>query len=389
MKGQAVNIDWTIGISLFMLTVLVGTFATFTQDFGAGERQAQRKASIVSQDIKDTTSISGRKTELYVRGPVETGKIPVDRAYIFDSEGHTGTGIMDIPSDIDMEADNIITVTDTGNLSHDIAYFFSNASNKTYPNNITVDNDTGSMENNRISVNVSSPGLTSMKINGNELLNDTADLEASNFTVEEEEIHSYSLNGSLKLYNGSRELVFENGNGTFRLKNLSKLYWYGSGVQDLGSAGTYRDGETRGFTVASDYGVTFKGKDLDAKIEIKDGKVVADINSTRLRIFLHDSNYTAGRKRLNFSAEDDIFFGAEHPTKGVWELELNKLQEKPRRGFKNQLGLSSWEYNITFKDLERGSRIPLQNIVVRNSRTVEIFRNGSYTGIESRVALWR
>lgn len=390
--GQAVSIDFTFALGVFIIVLLAGVFSITQQDFGlSGLEQKKQKASLVSDQLDDEAEITGRRSDLYVRGPVDTGKIPVDTGYVFHSDAYAGSGVMDISSDINITNSSVITVTGTGNVTHNMTYFFSNTSNVSYGNKI----DTGSswMNNTDVSAKVGSPGLSSLRIAGNELLNGTVDIDSgsSDFSVAEHQIHASTLGGDVKLYNGTDELIVEPGDATFELENLTTLYWYSddSTTTLTGRDTTFKDGKTSGLTVAGDHGITLVGN-LSAKVTKPDNETVkVDVNSSRLRIFLHDSGYETGKDRINFSEKGAVFFGAAEKVDGVWQPYIDDLEALSDDDFESRLNLEDWGYNVTLKGMERGEPIPLEQVVVVKSSTVEVGRDGNYSSIDRKVSLWR
>ncbi len=393
-KGQAVNIDWSIGLALFLTAIVGGVLITVNGDTGAIRvSEADQKAFLIQQELREETFREGRTAPLIVDTPVNlSASIPLDRSYLFSGNAYPGSGAMDVPAEINISGDRVVTVTGLANASfenssHQVSYFFSNTSNLSYSNDI----DTGAwLNNSRIQLKPGNNGLDSMRIDDQEILNETADLDGSDFSTQEGELHSSSLDGDLKIYNGSREIILEDaGETTFYLGNLSTLYWYSdNSTTGLAGTGNFRSGDTKGFTVASDYGATFIG-DMEANVSKPSSSTVkAEINSSRLRIFLHDSNYTAGRKRALIFDQGDIFFGVEKKIEGASKQKIEQLENLSQREFEDRLSIGDFGYNITFGSLKNGTAIPLENVVVSDSPAEMLGRYGNYSRIESRVSIW-
>ncbi len=351
-KGQGVNIDWTVGLAVFLVSMLSGMIlaAAMNVDHGAVD-ETRQAASLVQQALEEETYVTGRQAPLIVHTPSETGKIPIDRDYIFPEEAYPGSGAMDTPADIDIPDQRVTTVVGGKNTTHSLSYFFEDNANISYQEENDI--ETGDrMENTYISVKPESPGLQSLQINGNEILNDNADLNGGDFSIEEHEIHASTLDGDLKLYNGSTELILEDaGDVEFYLKDFDDLYWYADeSTTTLDTTSTYKSGETKGFTIASDYGITFMGEDLEATVSKTDSSTVeADItDASRLRIYLHDSGTEAGEDRIEFFDEGDIVFGAEEVIEGADQEKVEELAETSERNFENRLDLDDVSYNIAF-----------------------------------------
>ncbi len=396
MKGQAVNIDWVTGLSLFTITLISGIFILVSDDVSIGRETlgTVEKAEIVQSQLEEETGLSARKVPLYVRGPNSGTRIPVDTEYVFPEGTEPGSAVMDIPAEIYEGDDRAVTVLETGNRSREMVYFFSSVENLSHGNDI----ETGDwLNNSRLAVKPGGNGVESLRIDGSEVLNASADLGSTNDTVFQHELHASTLGGDLKLYNGSSELVLENaGSVTFDLRNFTDLYWSTDGsVTNLEGTGTFKSGNTEGFTLATfngdDYGVTFLG-DMDATVSKPgEAKVEADIDTggSRLRIYFHDSDYTAGEKRIESYRRGDIFFGSAEKIHGPSLEQINEVESMREGSFENRFELETWGYNITLGPMERGMAIPLQEVVVRDRPTAVMGRYGNFSSVENRVALWR
>lgn len=395
MKGQAINIDWTVGLAVF-LTAIVGGVIILSNNSPASVRaeEASQKAYLTQEALREETFREGRKSPLVVDTPLNvSARIPVDTSYIFPEDAYAGSGAIDIPADINISNKSVITTISLENTSfsdnsHHLSYFFSNTSNLSYDNNI----DTGSWINNSmVNVKPGGPGLESLRISGNEVLNSSAELNSNDFSTEEKELHASTLDSELKVYNNSQELILEDASDvTFNLTNMTTLYWYrDNSTQTLAGTGTFKSGDTKGFAVASNHGITFIG-DMTATVSKPDRETVkAEIDTSRLRIFLHDTGHGKGRKRIRVYDRGDIFFGTAKKIEGASQDKIDELENLGETGFENRLELEDVGYNITFGSLENGSEIPLQDVSVSDRPSVKLGRNGNYSRIDSEVAIWR
>lgn len=393
-QGQAINIDYTVGFGLFLISLLSGVLLVANANIDrTGVPDARQQASLVQDELQEKTFHTGRQAPLILKTPATTGSVPVDTGYVFPRRAYPGSGAMDIPADIRMEEDRVITVVDGGNMSHQLSFFFSNKTNLTYSNRIK----TGLwMNNTKISMKPGSPGIRSLRVNGNEVLDPDADLNDNNFTVTEEMLHASTLEGDLKLYNGSRELIIENpGTVSFNLKNFTTLYWHrDQTTTELTGTGTFKSGNTSGFTVATyegnDYGATFLGDELDATVSKPDSSTVrATIDAPRIRLYLHDSDYQEGKDRIEFFKRGTVAFGAEKKIEGASADKIQSIDDLTGRELENELKMGSYSYNLTYYSLERGSTLPLTDVVVSDRPSVMLGRYGNYSKIENRVAVWR
>lgn len=396
-KGQSINIDWTIGLALFLFTALASILFITDSDIGPQPvNSLEAKAFDVQANLEEETSVEGGRIPLIARGPVNISDIPVDRGYSFPEGASTGSEAGEIPVEANFSGGNVVAVTDGGNLTHHLVYFNHSVNDIDYSNDIEVGS---SITNSEISVTPGSPGVTSLQVNGKEVLNPDVDLGAGTYSVNEEELYAETLSGDLRVYNGSSELVLDDrtSNVTFDLKNLTTLYWYSdNSTTDLTGTGTIKQGETKGFTVASDYGITFIG-DLSATVSKPDSSTVrAEIDATKLRVRLHDSDYNAGRKRIRFYDEGYILLGAEEEFSAPYSSEIERVRDMTRLELDNSLNLEDFGYNISFGSegeshyIDRGDPIPLDvSTVVSERPSALIDRNGSFSEIRNRVVLWQ
>ncbi|MFB6166997.1 MAG: hypothetical protein ABEJ62_01915, partial [Candidatus Nanohaloarchaea archaeon] len=140
----------------------------------------------------------------------------------------------------------------------------------------------------------------------------------------------------------------------------------------------------------NEFGVTFLGDELNATVSKPDSSTVrASIDAPRLRIYLHDSNYSAGKRRAELFTRGKIVFGAENNLRGASVESIDQLSGYNEKSFEDALSLKNFEYNLTFGSMERGSQVPYQTVVVSDRPSVLLGRYGNYSRIENRVALWR
>ncbi len=348
MKGQTINVDFTVGMGLFLISALSGVLImTESSTVSSSTDGIQSKMFDVRTGIENDIYVEGGKSSLVIRTPQEIESVPVDRGYVFPENAYPGSGAMDIPSEVVIEEDRVVTVADLENVTHTLTYFDHNNSNLTYSNDITAGSD---ISNSKITVSPGGNGLDSLKVDGNEVLKNGADLDSTDHTVEEHEIHAETLGGDLKVYNGSSEIIIET-DSTFELRNFTEIYWHGTGTESLGPGDMY-SGETDGFALSSvdgaaeDFGIAFMG-DLDAEVSKQSGTVSAEVNASRIRVRLFNSSIAAGRKRVEADADGQIFFGPSEKIEGVTYGSLEELGSMTEEEFEEKLGIGNFGYNIT------------------------------------------
>lgn len=392
MKGQAVNIDWTVGLSIFLVTSLSAVFLVTTPETVTDTRM-DNALNQVSDSIKQETFIEGRTTNLSVRTPVELDRnIPVDHSYSY--RGFNSSGTMNTVSNLDFEEGGVKALVRAENTSYSMTYTDGELDEPTY----STDLSTGSnqISNSKISLETGSPGLTSLQVDGNELLNNDADLGYSDYTVNQKNISASSFNRNLTVFSNSSEIIIEDlESATFNLENLSTLYWYSDDSTTSLEGEVSKSGDTKGLTVASDYGLTFLG-DLNAQVNKQAGSDTVEVQVTaeRLRLMLHNSDYTEGRKRTQIYDRGEIFFSAPEKIEGATEQKINQLSDLEQQEFEQRLGLETVGYNISYGKTEssaylrKGQSIQDTNTYVRDSDTTLIRANGTLGTVDSRVILW-
>ncbi len=353
MKGQVINIDYTIALGLFLISTLsTALIMTDTNvSFSNSNAEFQEMVSDVSSDIERTAYTTGKRSAFMKKTPHNVKNVPIDRNYIFTDSAYPGSGSMDVPAEVDVFENRIVTIVNLVNGSNSLAYFTEDTLNITYQNNISTEGD--SISNSHLSLSTSNNGLSSLKISGNEVLESTADLGSDDSSIVEHELYAETLNGDLKVYNNSPEIIVET-DGVFNLKNFTEIYWSGNGTENLEPGDTY-SGETPGLALSSvdgenkEYGIAFMGDEMDAEVSKQSGTVEATINSPRTRIRLFDTGIDSGRKRVQAHKQGDMFFGPSKQIKGVsWES-LERLNNMPEEEFEDQLGLENLGYNITLR----------------------------------------
>lgn len=397
-KGQTVNIDWTVGLSLFVVTALTAVLFLTNINIGPEPVPAlEAKAFQVQQNLEDETFVEGSTIPMISRGPVSVNNIPVDTFYNFSAEAYTDSESGDIPVEMDIANNRIVTVTDAGNQTKSLVYFHENVSDITYTNDIS----TGSnwINNSKIAVETGNNGLISLRISGNELLNPDADLNSASFSTTEKELYAETLSGDLRIYNGSPEIIFDNisSNVTFNLQNLNTLYWHqNKSTVGLSGTGVKAEGKTKGFTVASGYGITFIGN-LTATVSKPDSSTVqAEIDAEKIRIRLHNSDYQTGRKRIRAHDAGYVTLGASKSFSASYSSKIQDLKNETSSEFEDKVNLEDFGYNISFGKtntstfIERGKEVPIDTSAVVSDRSSALIdRNGTLSEIENRVILWR
>ncbi|MFB6199784.1 MAG: hypothetical protein ABEJ83_02810 [Candidatus Nanohaloarchaea archaeon] len=390
-KGQTISIDWMIGLSLFLTASLTAAFAFSGFQFTEPQTVLEKNADSLQQEIKENISVKTLRAPLIVRSSHKIENIVLDRKFVF--EEFTASGFFDTSSEIDLSNNRLIAIIDAKDTEHHLTLFKNLDVNRTASNNLRTGNW---LNNSRISIHPTSSGISSLQFKGEEMLSQTSDLGFTDDSTSEKHVYASSYSGNLRIYNNSPEILIKNSNAaTFYFKNFTTLYWGETdSSQSLSGTGTFKSGETPGFTLAnSSESATFVG-DMNAEISKPDPSTVkAVINAEKFKIRLQDSGVTEGIQRINFHENGTLKLGARRYKEFVWKKKIGKLRNLTRIKFERRFNLES-VYNITISSgnstqLDRGYDIPIENVVVDKRSWLAINRSGDLERISSRVVVWQ
>ncbi len=388
MKGQSVNIDWSIGLGLMIITLLSSIIFLAGYQTGENSSNLENLATQVGERLESQFTDSLGQKKLVTRSPFTISSVPVDRKHFFD-KFYVNASLGN--ENVELYKNRTVTVIEKSNATRTLNLFPRNITGDVYQ-----DIDTGTwMNNSDISVKPGGNGLQSLKINDKQLLSSSADLNTSTFNIEEYRLFAEMRPVDLNIYNGSTELILENASDiSFQLKNLSTLYWEAdNSTTELVGSGSFKQGTTKGFTVASNYGISFIGN-MEADVSKPDSStVLAEINASRVRIRLHDKDYKAGWKRIKSYSEGKTVFGPLNSFPAAPIARIEELNNKSDQELQNLLERSPDRFNISVSNQTKkitsiGSQIPLQQAVSREGFLTGFYRNGSLTELSTRVTVW-
>lgn len=364
----------------------------FLVGFQVGETNQglENRAYQLVENLNDETEVSIGRKNLHSETPFSIENIPVDRKHSFD-RNYANASLDGETAEI-YNNRTIFTYRKT-NKTRSLSLFSSNISHDFYQ-----DIQTGSwMNNSHVSVLPGGSGLKSLKVDGKEVLNPSADFKIGSFTVSERTLHAELEEKNFKIYNGSSELIFENASDvSFELKNLSTLYWGAdNSTTELSTTGDLKNGNTPGFTVASSYGVTFTG-DLEANVSKPDpSTVLAKINAERLRVNLHNKGYKAGWRRIKAYEKGRTVFGPQKTIKPSSIESFRNLRDMSNAELEEILEQDTDNFNISVKSnssgekiFSGGSPVPLRDAVVSMNVITGLRSNGTLDQLNSRVTVW-
>lgn len=384
MKGQAINIDWTIGLSLFLFTSLSAIFITGFTDFGNAE-SLENIASETHEELENNAAASAVRNNLTAQTPEEINRIPVDRKFYTD--GITDW-VADNPVYINSSEDRFVSVIDSNN-TFKITYFTENTTAKNYYSDIKTGNNW--LNNSKINMKLESNGVDHIR-HSNKKFFDSISL-TGNTDARSEDIFADSFSGNLTLYNDSTEIIIREKPLSLTAGNYSEIYWHADGNEDLND-GYSKEKETQGLSVAnSSQGITFTGE-LDAKVEKTGSNTQIEINSSKLRIRVHDEGISYGENRVKNYANGEIFLGIEQNIELLNRNRVDELENMTEEEFQRELGLEDIGYDIEITGdenyLSKGESVPpLTDSVVVNRNSQLISGNGETDNIEISVGVWR
>lgn len=392
MKAQAINIDWVIGLSLFLSATVAAAFTAVTPGSGLlqqSDRLGETAEVLNDQLVKDTRKRYFR-APLIVRGS-ETGRIPFESDYYFDSRADNRSGFMETLGEVNVSERKVYAVPRTGNRTYRIGYFGSNVSNAEPEGYLST--GAGWANNSYIAVKTGSPGIQSLRFEGQELLNSSADLSSTSYGFSGNPVRASSLSGKITAYTNTSEVILSDLNSAeFDFGNFSTLYWEeDNSTETLDSSGVYRSGSTQGLVLA-DLGagsesVTVTGN-ISATVEERpDDGVRVTLSAEKAHLKMHENGLDTGYSRIEFERNGWITIGAEKILQPVYTPSIKSLGTLTTPEFEDRYDLEQTGFNVSFGS-SWGSRIPLDDVTVRTRRVTEVNRSGKISSRKIRTAIW-
>lgn len=390
-KGQTINIDWSIGLALFLVTILSSVLFIIDPLAVQNSRGLENKAMDVQETLQQEAGRESVRNSFYINSQTTVENVPFDREYFYRNS--LGTGVSSEPSLVDIPGDRFTTVTNTENSSIYMTYFRGGFEPPSYYSDLTL--GSAEISNSRITIDYSSQ-VDSANINGREAIQSIT-LDGNTDESFSDEVVAETFSGNLKVFNDSSEFIVEDSSFEVRTKNYSTLYWHDEGNESLAGTGTFKEGETSGLTVAdSDLGVTFLG-DLDANVSKPDSStVMIEIDAPRTRVRLHESGTGYGEKRIESYIDREAFFGTEKIQESFFSADLDAVSNMSEREFETRFRLVDWGYNISITDTEKeerllskGQQIAFRDTTASTRQFSFVNSKGEIKQAESRVILWR
>lgn len=383
MKGQAINIDWSIGLTLFLFTSLSSLFLLGSTDFGTGEG-LRSTASNIQEDLIFEASTEATRNNLTAQTPGDIENIPIDRVFYTENIVDWAT---DEPIYINSSTDRFVSVLDTGS-SFSFSYFSENITFSTTKSNLQTSDSW--INNSIISIRLFNSGWN-IKKSGKTFFESVS--MSGNDRVRKEKLFSETFSGDLSVYNSSDEIIIKDQGVSISAGNYTDIYWYPDSNEKLVDG--YSDKrDTRGFSVSnSSHSATFTGR-MSARVEKTGSSTEIEINSSKLKIRVHDSGNSYGEERITASAEGAIFLGAGEEIEILSRKKIEELENMTEEEFQEELRLENTGYRIEISGSEtylmKGEEIPsLTDAVVLNRNTRMITENGSIENVDIEVGVWR
>lgn len=385
MKGQAINIDWTVGLTLFLFTSLSSIFLIGSADFGSAEN-LRNLGSEIQNDLEDETSAQAFRSKVKSQKNRGIENVPVDQTYYTEDVKDWTSGK---PLYINSSQNRLVTVINSGE-NLDFTFYGENVTARNYSSDLSTGSDW--INNSKISVKTGSAGVEKIIRDGESFFRE---ISLNGFpSSENSDLFAESFSRSLTVYRNSSEITVKQKDVSITLNNYSTIYWeQDSSSENLGS-GYSREEKTEGFAVADgSKGIAFTGK-MNAEVVKTGSEVEIDINSSKIRIRPHDKGISYGEERVNTYSSGNTFIGVRERVKLATQSRLETLDNMTEAEFENLLNLEEIGYEIKIigskEFLSKGSSPPpLTDAVVLDRTTPILTENGTIQNVEVSVGVWQ
>jgi hypothetical protein len=359
MKAQAINIDFTIALALFLFTAAGSIAAVQAQ---RGDANTPGRSSQIADRIETEASTTAFQRKLVMSSPTEIPSYPVDMDLEFAEAAEPGSASFEGPADVNISTGNFVSVPDMRNRSLRLSYLALNSADSTSQhNNDIVARDGTNLRNSEIRLPLGGPGLDGLvdRDLGRDLVRSQGNvsLQGNDFSTREQELSASSLSGNLKIYNGSPEFVVAEGPARFYLKDLPKLYVLkGNETFDLGP-GFDREFSTRALAVtespsSSRTGGLVLGGNLSVNVTTVASGVDLEVSfEDRLRVRMVDGLSEGFRRAL--VEKGHAKFGPVERFAAAHENKISELASLDDDAFRSRLAIGSdLGYNVSLGSLK-------------------------------------
>lgn len=387
MKGQAVNVDWSIALYLFIISFVASILAFTSSGVITGDDSLQIRTEAVANNLIELIDVDATVAPINVKAGEKISK-PVK---ISTSKISSGTGIYRRKyfQSIDGEINAVIELKNQTIKP----YFIKKDVDINTSNDINADTE---ITNTYLNIDISPNNIDGLEINNQETLSQSTNFGTGNTTLATYRVHGETFDGRLSIYNQSKELIVRNAEpAEWHLEDFNDLYWEAdNSTSSTSSNGILKQGDTKGFSLASSYGITFVG-DLSPTIERVDGSTIrANISAENYSIRLHDSGWETGYNRIKAEKESKLTIGAVKTESIPLISQAKAIQDFSDVRLQNLLGVQQFSYNMTIsnsstKIIERGESLRSEEIAVDNRKINILNLDGEINTYDFRVALWR
>lgn len=358
MRGQAINIDSTIALALFLFTA-VGTIAAVQAQ--RGDAASVGRSSQVADRIEPEISVQVFDRDLLMSSPTAIADYPVDRELEFVDAAEPGSASFEKPADVNISTGQFVSILELRNRSLRLSYASLDPGLEgAKPANDLTASDDDYLNNSELRLSLGTPGLEGLidRGLGRELVRERGNvsLPGNDFSTQEVGLSASSLSGDLTVYNGSPEFAVSDGPAVFRLKNLSTVYVLDENKTLPIDSGFDKTFSTRALAVtenpdsAENGGIVLAGN-LSARVEnVSLGVDVSVSFRDRLRVRVVDG-LSEGYRRSK-AERGHAKFGPVDRLQAAWGPKIVELGSLDDEALRTRLGIGpSLDYNISLGDL--------------------------------------
>jgi len=359
MKAQAINIDFTIALALFLFTA-AGTIAAVQAQRGDANTPGRSSDIADRLEAEITTQVFHRDLVMY--SPVEVPNYPVDTEQRFVDAAEPGSLSFEEPAETNASTGEFVSVPDLRNRSLRMSYLSDSRAtdDSTPPNDLSAQDQTafqdGFLSNSELNLSLGGPGLEALTDRGigRDLVRERGNVSipGDDLSTQENELSASTLSGNLSIYNGSPEFIVRESPAKFRLKNLSTVYVLKDNRTLTVDAGFDRTFSTQALAVTESPsspdsgGLAFAGN-LSANVTNVTSGVDVELSFTdRLRARPVDG-LSEGFKR-SLAARGHAKFAPVERTGAAWGAKIADLNSLDDDELRSRLAIGSdLAYNIS------------------------------------------
>lgn len=365
MKAQAINIDFTIALALFLFTAASTIAAVQAQ---RGDANTPGRSSDIADRLEAEVATQVYHRDLVMYSPVEVANYPVDKNLTFTEAAEPGSTSFEAAARVNITTERFVSVPDLRNASPTLSYMSAAAETVGVGrgNDITVQ-DGSYLNNSKIRLSLANPGLEALidRDIGRDLVRERGNVSipGNDLSTQENKLSASALSGNLKLYNGSPEFLVRESPAKFRLKNLSTAYVLRGNRTLSVDAGFDRTFSTQAIALTESTsspdsgGLVFAGN-LSVNVTNVTSGVNVELSFTdRLRVRLVNGLSEGFTRSL--AARGHAKFGPAERVSAAWAGKIADLNSLDDDELRSRLDISSdLAYNISLGNLKSAGAPP-------------------------------